>query len=144
MESDDSLPHSQDPPTVPILSQLDPVHTSTSHILKMHLNKFLPFTSGSPKWSFPPGSPTKTLYMPLLSHIHASCPAHLILLNFINLTILGEGYKSLRASLCNFLHSPVSTSLSDQKFLRVCVCVCVCVCVYVCECACVCVFFCNI
>jgi hypothetical protein len=44
-------------PTVPILSQLDPAHTLTSHFLKIHLNIILPPTTGSPKWSlsFRPG-----------------------------------------------------------------------------------------
>ena len=36
---------------------------------------------------------------------------HLILLDFITCTILGEEYRSLSSSLCNFLHSPVTPSL---------------------------------
>ena len=39
------------PPPVPVLSQLDPVHTFTSHFLKIHLNIILQSTPGSPKWS---------------------------------------------------------------------------------------------
>jgi len=39
------------PSPVPILSQLDPVHTPTAHFLKIHLIIFLPSTPGSPKWS---------------------------------------------------------------------------------------------
>ena len=39
------------PSPVPILSQLDPVHTTTSHFLKIHLNIILPSMPGSPKWS---------------------------------------------------------------------------------------------
>ena len=39
-------------PPVLILSQLDPVHTTTSHFLKIHLNTriILSSTPGSPKW----------------------------------------------------------------------------------------------
>jgi len=39
------------PPPLPILSQLDLVHTSTSHFQEIHLNIILPSTPGSPKWS---------------------------------------------------------------------------------------------
>ena len=50
---------------------------------------------------FPSGFPTKTLYTTLSSPICATCPAHLILLDFITRTILGEEYKSFSSSLCN-------------------------------------------
>ena len=39
--------------------------------------------------------------------MHARRAAHLILLDFITRTTLGEQYKSLSSTLCSFLHSPV-------------------------------------
>jgi len=66
------------PPPVPILSQLDPVHTISSHFLKIHLNIILPSTPGSPKWSLSLVFPHQSLayasplphtrYMPRPSH----------------------------------------------------------------------------
>ena len=51
MEPESSLPHSQVPATCSILRQLYPVHTPSSHFLKIHLNIILPSKPVSPKWS---------------------------------------------------------------------------------------------
>ena len=78
------------PPSVPILSQLHPAPTTPSDFLKIHLNIILTFTSGLPNGLFPSGFPTNTLCTPLSSPIRATCPAHLIRLDFTTRTILGK------------------------------------------------------
>ena len=78
------------PPPVPTLSQLDPVHSPTSHFRKIHLIFSSHLGLGLPSGLFPSDFPTKTPYTLLLSLIRATCPAHLILLDFIARTILGE------------------------------------------------------
>ena len=79
------------PQPVPILSQLDPVQTTTSHFLKIHLNILSSHLRlGLPSGLFPSGFRTETLYTPLPSPIRTTCPAHLILLYFITRTIFGE------------------------------------------------------
>jgi len=80
-------------------------------ILSTHLRLSLP--SGL----FHSGFPSKTLYTPLSSPIRATFPAHLILLDFITHTILGEEYKSFSSSLCNVLHSLVTSSLLGPNIL---------------------------
>ena len=117
MEPESSLTHSQVPATCPYPEpdQSRPCHPTT-HFLKIHLI-ILPSSPGSSKCLFPSCFLTKILYAPLLSPTRATCPAHLILLDFITRTILGEQYRSLSSSLCSFLHSPVTSSLLGPNIL---------------------------
>ena len=98
------------PPPVPILGQPNPVHIPTPHLLEIHPNIIHPTTSRSPHWSLSLRFPHQDPIHPLSSPIRSTCPAHLILLDFITSTILGEEYRSFSSSLCNLLHSPVTSS----------------------------------
>ena len=117
MEPESSLLYWQVPATCPYPQATSSSHQTHSHFLKIHLNIILPSTFWSPQWFFPSDFPTKTLCTPLPSSIRVTCPAHLILLDFIIRTILGEEYRSLSSSLCNFLHSPVTLSLLGPNIL---------------------------
>ena len=89
------------------IQSIFPHHTFWRSILILSTHLCLGLPSGLP----PSGFPTKSLYTPLSSPIRATCPAHLILLDFITRTILGEEYNSFSSSLCSLLHSPITSSL---------------------------------
>ena len=62
--------------------------------------------------SFPSGFPTKSLCTPLPSSIRATCSSHLILLDFITRTILGEQYSSLNPTAVSTSHINTSGPLN--------------------------------
>ena len=89
------------------IQSIYPHPTSWRSILILSTHLRLSLLSGL----FPSSFPTKTQYTPLSSPIRATCPTHLILIDFITRTILGEEYKSFSSSLCSLLHSLVTASL---------------------------------
>ena len=85
-----------------------PTSRRSTLILSSHLRLGL---SRSPR--FPHQNPICNTPLP---H-SATCPAHLILLDFITRIILGAEYGSLSFSLCGFIHSPVTSFLLRPRIL---------------------------
>jgi hypothetical protein len=105
----------KNPPLVPILSQINPVHIP-SYLSEIHFNIIHVSTAWS-RSHFPSGFPVNTLYAFLFSLIRATFRSHLILLDSIILIILGGKYKLWSSSLCSFLQPPITSSLFGPNIL---------------------------
>jgi hypothetical protein len=81
-------------PLAPVLSQINPIHTISSYVSKIHFNVDPHISLGFHSGLFPSGFPTNILYA-FFSPIRDTCPADLILLDLIILIILGEVMKLL-------------------------------------------------
>jgi len=117
MEPEGPLPRLKVPATCP---DPEPVQSSpwphpTSWKFILILSSYL--SLGLPSGLFPSSFPTKTLYALILSPTRATCPAYVILLDFITRIIFVAEYRSLSFSLRNCLHYSVNSSLLDQNIL---------------------------
>lgn len=93
-----------------ILNHINPVHTLTPYLVlsfQLHL--------GLPSVLFPSGSLNKVLNKFLTSPVDATCPTHLVILDFV-LIMFCEHHKLWSSSLCNFSNFPSLLSSQVQVF----------------------------
>ena len=117
MEPEGSLPHSQASATRPYpgLAQTSP-HTA-NHLLQIHHNIIHPSTPRTPQRSLSLRFPHQDLIrLPLLPHTsHMPSPFHSSW--FYHPHHIRWGVQTFSSSLCNLLHSPVTSSLLGPNIL---------------------------
>jgi hypothetical protein len=100
------------PPTVPILSQINPIHTIPHYLSEIHFNIVAQLRLGLHSGLFPSGFPTNILYAFLFSPIRATCHPHLILLYLIIL-IIWRRVQAMKLLIMQF--SPTSCYLISLR-----------------------------
>jgi hypothetical protein len=99
MESESSLPFSEQPAITPVLSHMDPVHSLQKHFLQIHLT--LTSVLSIPSFLFfRLTNPNVVLFLSLMRATYAT---HLVFLYLIILIVSVEESKLRSSSLCNRL-----------------------------------------
>jgi len=100
-------------PSITILSHFDPVHTTTSHFCKIHLNITLPSTPGSLFLRLPHQNPA---YASLLLHTcYMTRPSNIYW--FYHPKSIEWGLWFVKLLLCSFIPSLVTSSLLGPYIL---------------------------
>ena len=109
MKPNCSSPHSPQHATCPCPQPYISSPCSPNHFLNIHFNIILPYTPSLRSGLLKSDFSTKTLHAPVLSHIHATCPACLILLELITRIIFGRDHKAPRYVVFSSPLSPHSS-----------------------------------
>ena len=102
---------------VHIMGQINPVQAPTSYFLNIPINLLCPCAPVPSNWSLSFSFPHQNPECNYLIPIRSTCSTHLILLHLITLTIFSAQYRTLRSSLCSFLHSPFTLYLLAPNIL---------------------------
>jgi hypothetical protein len=89
-------------PLIPALSQVNPVHNTTSSFCNINFNIIPNLRLDLRSVLRPSGFPTKIFFF-FFGFMRATFHAHLMFLDLIILTLFGEKYKLWSVSLCKFL-----------------------------------------
>jgi len=117
MKPTESLPLSQGHATCSYSESIQPRPHPPYYSLKSHFKVTLPSMLTFSKWYFSSAFGAKILYVILLSPVNVTCPAHRIVLDLIArmVVLCNAQYRSRSSSICNLLHSPVTSSLLRQN-----------------------------
>jgi len=99
METEESLSCSWEPATVPYPKPNESSTQISAQFLRTVLKLSSHLSLRLPSGSFHSGFPSKILYALLISPMLVTSPVHFIILDFITVPIIGEGYKLWSSSV---------------------------------------------
>jgi hypothetical protein len=76
-----------------MLNQMHPIHNFPTYFPQIHSKILFQSTPRSSEWSLYSSSPTKILNSFLICPMHATCPSHLIIYDFVTRILFCEAYK---------------------------------------------------
>jgi hypothetical protein len=111
MEPKGSLPYPQEPATLSILSQMDPVYASIFFLLRSILTLPSRLYLWLPRGLLASDFPTRNLYVFLFSTVHATCPAHLYHPLLDQSNYIWRGIRNMKLFIKHSSHPPITSSL---------------------------------